>query len=87
MRTINIAEVDPNLLADIAGSTDPCFAYESACPNAGFNNDSYHVVFCPDARRAGIVFVGSGSSGETFWTDADSPEEALSRYLSDDMRP
>jgi hypothetical protein len=47
----------------------------------------YHIVFCDDALRGGIVLVGGGSSGHTSWTDASSPDEVLQRYLDGDMMP
>lgn len=40
------------------------------------------VIYLPDARRAGVC-----SNGNARWTDADSAEGAVTRYLSDRMSP
>lgn len=39
-----------------------------------------------EARRGGIVMVGSGSSGATAWTEAPDPAEVLRRTIIDGMR-
>ena len=82
---IDITTLDPALSADIAGE-EGFQAYEAEYEGATVENQCYHIAFHQEAGRGGIVFVGSGSSGETFWTDAQSPDEVLSRFLSDDMR-
>ncbi len=83
---IDITTLDPALASDIAG--DEGFqAYEAEYPDATVSNQCYHIAFNQESGRGGIVFVGSGSSGVTHWTDAESPAEVLSRFLSDDMRP
>ncbi len=74
------------LVAAIAGE-EGFQAFRAEYEGATVENQCYHIAFNADAGRGGIVFVGSGSSGETFWTDAESPDEVLSRFLSDDMRP
>ncbi len=83
---IDISTLDPALVADIAGE-EGFQAFEAEYPGATVANQCYHIAFNADAGRGGIVFVGSGSSGETAWTDAESPEEVLARFLSDDMSP
>ncbi len=83
---IDIATLDKNLVADIAGE-DGFKAFQAEYEGATVENQRYHIAFNADSGRGGIVFVGSGSSGETFWTDAESPAEVLSRFLADDMRP
>lgn len=85
---IDIATLDKNLVADITGE-DGFHAFQAEYEGATVENQCYHIAFNADAGRGGIVFVGSGSSGsgETFWTDAESPDEVLSRFLADDMRP
>lgn len=47
--------------------------------------NSLHIAYFADVGRAGLVYVGSGSSGVTAWTDCTSPEDALRRYLDNDM--
>lgn len=86
MRTIDIRTLDTNLLADLAGENLANYAaYEADDATATVSNQCYHIVFNASARRGGIVFVGSGSSGVTAWTDAASPDEVLARYLADAM--
>lgn len=82
---IDITTLDPALVADIAGE-DGFQAFEADHQGATVANQCYHVAFNAEASRGGIVFVGSGSSGDTHWTDAETPEEVLSRFLADDMR-
>ena len=83
---IDITTLNPALVADIAGE-EGFQAFRAEYEGATVENQCYHIAFNADAGRGGIVFVGSGSSGETFWTDAESPDEVLSRFLSDDMQP
>lgn len=83
---IDITTLNPSLAADIAGE-EGFQAFEAEYPGATVANQRYHIAFSEEAGRGGIVFEGSGSSGETFWTDAESPDEVLARFLSDDMRP
>ncbi len=83
---IDISTLDPALVADIAGE-EGFEAFQAEYPSATVSNQCYHIAFSSDAGRGGVVFVGSGSSGETAWTDAESPEEVLERFLSDGMRP
>jgi hypothetical protein len=47
--------------------------------------NAIQIVWYPEYGRAGLIYVGSGSSGWTVWTDASSPEDALRRYLDDDI--
>ena len=60
-------------------------AYELYPDESDVANQRLQIVWNASAKRAGIVFVGSGSSGHTSWTDATSPEDAVRRYLEDDM--
>ena len=85
MRTIDISTIDANLLDDLYGDTSGYTAFEADYSGAAVSNQCYHIVFSADDQRGGIVFVGSGSSGETSWTDAASPDEVLARFESDDM--
>lgn len=85
MRNIDINTLDKNLLADLDGDLNGWTAYEAEYPNATVSGQCYHIVFNDDARRGGIVFVGSGSSGHTEWTDASSAADVLARYEADEM--
>ena len=87
MLRLDIVQIDRNLLADIDGDTTGWELYEGEDPHATVANQAFQVVFSPDHRRAGIVFVGSGSSGHTSWTDATSPDEAMQLFHDDDLRP
>jgi hypothetical protein len=85
MRTIDINNIDASLLDDMGGDTAGFTAYEAAYEDATVSNQCYHIVYNPDTGRGGIVFVGSGSSGQTSWTDAESAADVLARYLADEM--
>jgi hypothetical protein len=87
MQIIDISDVDSNLRDDIGDDTTGFTAYEADMPGATVSNQALHIVHSADGYRGGIVQVGSGSSGVTFWTDAGTPEEVLRRYLDDDMTP
>lgn len=83
MIQIQIAELDVNLMADIG--LLGWQAFQADYEGATVSNQCYHIVFNALEQRGGIVFVGSGSSGRTHWTDADSAQEVLDRFLSDEM--
>lgn len=78
-------DLDRNLKADI-DTPEPGWKFFTAPYEAAtVPNQCYQIVYNADAQRGGIVFVGSGSSGLTHWTDAATPEEVLTRFLADDM--
>jgi len=54
-------------------------------PEAAVSNQCWHILYLPEHSRGGIVLVGSGSNGESEWTDAHSAGEVLERLLSDTM--
>lgn len=81
MRKIDITHLDNSLLADIDGNTEGYELHEQAAENGG----DYQIIWHAAARRAGLVYVGSGSNGMTLWTDADSPEDAYRRLQNDDL--
>ena len=86
-RHIALSAIDDNLVDDLHGDTMGVEACVYDYPDATVGNQCYHVVFCPDVMRGGIVLVGSGSSGDTSWTDASSPDEVFELYLADEMHP
>lgn len=81
---IEIASLTPELREEL---DDVDFeAFEAGEMEHGFaTGNALQIAWHAQAHRAGIVYVGSGSSGATSWTDARSPEDALQRYLNDDM--
>lgn len=85
LTSIDIADLDPALVADIDAPVNEFTAWEAPYEAATVANQHYEIVHHAASRRGGIVFVGSGSSGRTEWTDAETPEEVLARYLADEM--
>jgi hypothetical protein len=81
-----IDELDENLANDIRDErNEPWELYEVQSYKGDCVGDhTLQIVYC--GGRAGIVLCGQGSSGHTSWTDCYSPEDALRRYLNDDMR-
>lgn len=78
---LSIEDLDHNLRTDIDSPTSDWTAWEHVFDG----QRSLHVVHHAEFRRGGVVLVGSGSSGQTVWTDAATPEEVLQRYLDDEM--
>ena len=71
-------------MSDLDGATGYT-AHKFAGEGATVSNQCWHVTHSVADCRGGIVFVGSGSSGHTAWTDAATPEEVLTRCLADEM--
>jgi hypothetical protein len=86
MIRIDLADLDATLRAEMGADVSGFEAFAAEYPNATVANQGYHVVFHREYRRGGAVFVGSGASGVTGWTDADSADEVLERFVTDDMR-
>ncbi|WP_334151632.1 hypothetical protein [Hyphomicrobium sp.] len=86
---LSIADLDHNLRAEIEDTpTSELTAWEHGFADRDGLIDglrSLHIVHSAEHRRGGVVLVGSGSSGQTVWTDAATPEEVLQRYLDDEM--
>jgi len=76
-----------SLLAEIGEDLTGWTVHEFEAPGATVSNQAWQVVYNDDAGRAGLVFVGSGSSGHTLWTDAASAEDAYQRLLTDNLSP
>lgn len=86
---MDMGDLDPNLVNDLrdAGETTDGYALYGDDEHAGdAPNAEIQILWHEEAGRAGIVYTGSGSSGHTTWTDANSPEDALRRYVEDDIR-
>lgn len=84
-RKIDIADLDFNLRADVGPDADSFDAFVASTERGYAEGWCFQIVFSAEERRGGIVFVGSGSSGKTSWTDASGPKDVLVRYLTDDM--
>ena len=87
MRKIDLSTVDANLIADLADDAAGFGAFEADYPDATVSNQGYHIVYSADVARGGIVMVGSGSNGRTYWTDAVSADDVLARYMADELSP
>lgn len=86
MIKIDLVNLDANLAAEIANDTAADWqAYEADYDGETVSNQCYHIVHSAEYARGGIVFVGSGCSGVTAWTDAATPDEVLARYVADEM--
>ena len=84
LSTISISDLDANLRAEL--DAEGFAAFEAPEMDGDYvTGNSLHIAYHDASGRAGIVYVGSGSSGMTHWTDASSAEDALRRYLEDDM--
>ena len=80
------AAMDWNLRQETAQSSDAEWELYYNTDQAGnAPGAELQIAFSGPFARAGIIYTGSGSSGVIHWTDADSPEEALYRYLTDNM--
>lgn len=79
--------IDKNLLEDIGGESAGWTVEDRpAMTPEGLASDTLvQMIFHPRLRRAGFVVTGSGSSGQTFWTDAATIQEAWTRYDTDDL--
>ncbi len=82
---IDFADLDINLRDELDDAPEEWTCWDAPYESATVSNQGYHIAFHAAAQRGGIVFVGSGSSGTTSWTDAASAEEVLARFLADDM--
>jgi len=86
VHTLNFADdLDDNLRADIADDDGYDYELYGSYDGCDHNLGYVQILWCPETMRAGLVYVGSGSSGATSWTDASGPEDALRRYLEDEM--
>lgn len=83
---IDFSEVVADLRDEADSDASEWTAWEAPYEAATVSNQRYQIIHHADARRGGIVFVGSGSSGTTSWTDAATPDEVFERFLADDMR-
>lgn len=84
---VTLDNTSRNLTDDIGADLSGWTVHEFEAPGSTVSNQAWQVVYCADAGRAGLVFVGSGSSGHTLWTDADSAEDAYNRMLADALSP
>lgn len=85
MTEIGLCDVASDLRDECDGEPEGWTAWAADAPQAG-PNGGLQIVHHAEAQRGGVVYVGSGSSGITSWTDAATPAEVLIRYWRDDMR-
>lgn len=86
---MDMSDLDANLANDLreVGETTEGYALYGDREHAGdAPGAELQILWHEEAGRAGIVYTGSGSSGLTTWTDASSPEDALRRYVEDDIQ-
>lgn len=84
LESLAAEELDPNLATELDAPNAACFF--AAEYEGGFRTgNGVQIAYYADAGRAGLVYVGSGSSGMTAWTDCASADDALRRFLDDDM--
>lgn len=76
----------PTLRDDMGNIPEDEFsAYEYAfMTDDGFidGNTLYQILWYEPAKRGGICYVGSGSDGQSYWTDAKNAEDVLFQYLT-----
>lgn len=82
MRKIEITHLDSALLDDIDSQTAGYELYEQ--PD-GRNPGDWQILWHADTGRAGMVYVGNGCNGKTYWTDAVSPEDAYRRLQNEEL--
>ena len=85
MQELDVDDLDETLRGELEEPEifEVCAAAEL---NGGFRTGQLtNIAYCDKTGRAGLIFVGSGSSGVSVWTDADSAQDALLRYLTDDI--
>ena len=87
LTAITFNELDANLQNDLDAPVEEFTFWTAPYPTATVANQEYHIAHHAESGRGGIVFVGSGSSGVTLWTDADTPENVWVRHENDDMAP
>jgi hypothetical protein len=97
MNRIDLNDVDASLLDDLSadmgdigtfgafGTFEAFEAFADDRSDASASNRRYHILYSAEIGRGGIVLVGSGSSGQTSWTDATSAQDVLTRYLTDSL--
>ena len=78
---------DRSLLDEIGADLSGWTTHTFDAPEATVSNQAWQVVFNAEAGRAGLVFIGSGSSGHTLWTDANSADDAYQQMLEDRLSP
>lgn len=82
---IEISDLVSDLRSEMDAPEREWTAWEAPYENATVSNQRYQIIHHAEAQRGGIVFVGSGSSGLTSWTDAATPDEVFDRFVAGDM--
>lgn len=83
---IDLAELSRALVVEMgpAEGYSAFFAAERAA-NGSPTGNGVQIAWNDREKRAGLISVGPDASGYLAWTDADSLEDALRRYLDDDL--
>ena len=81
MEELEFSKINPVLLEGLDGDTDGWKLYRHPLNMRG----SIQIVFSEEHNRAGLIYIGDGTNNRDDWTDAESPEDALERWLMDDM--
>ena len=86
-RPLSLDKLDNSLAAEMDAPADQWSMAElPLLDDAGFaTNNSLQIVFHANSGRGGVVMVGSGSNGVTAWTDANSLQDVLQRYLGSEL--
>lgn len=88
MRPIALDDLHQSLLADIERrGLVGVEGWEADLAEPLAPDQHFHIAWQPETGRAGILLVGGGSSGETHWTVASSPADAVFRLLNDTQEP
>ncbi|RYH12414.1 hypothetical protein [Tropicimonas sp. IMCC6043] len=88
LRSLDITEIDPVLFADLGTPEREWTAWEHVCSTENGRAEvlsKLHICHHASARRGGVIAVASGPFRTVAWTYAETPEEALRRYLTDEI--
>lgn len=76
---INLDDLDDTLRAEV-GAESGYTAHE--IPHG---NGVVQIAYSDADKRAGLLYIGSGSNGVTSWTDASSVDDAINRWVTGDL--
>ncbi len=70
---IAIEQVHPALASEAEGESFEVYSAAELGADGYRTGGAIQVLWIESAGRAGIMYVGSGESGKTAWTDAPTP--------------
>lgn len=85
MRRIELANLDPHLAADAGNNMEGYTGWEADYDGDAVADQCWHIAHNVERQRGGIVMVGVGSSKNTFWVDAKTPEEVLASHHANEV--